>query len=441
VRLVRLPGNGEPLIRASIIDSRERQRREKIQRATFQISEAVHTAADLPNLYREIHTIVAGLMPARNFYIALLEPLSQMIEFAYHVDERASQPPPQPMNTGLTSVVLRLGKPLLVGHEMAKLKQRVGQKVAFEGLEQAAYLESGLPAAVWLGVPLLLQGKAIGVVAVQDYENPHAYCDNDKQILTFVAGQIALAIERKRAEAELLRTLAREKELGQLKSTFVSMVSHEFRTPLAIIQSSAEILRDYFPQLEAFQREEQLQSIIKNTQRMAGIMEEILVLSRLDSGKMEFKPAPLDLTRFCHTVVDQVLSATGRQCPIELCLRAPVPEAHADERLLGYILSNLLGNAVKYSPPGQPVHFSFEREDSHVLCRICDQGIGIPAADQPWLFNAFHRGRNVGERPGTGLGLVLVKRCVELHRGQIRIESTLGKGTQVTLRLPVFQPL
>jgi signal transduction histidine kinase len=361
-----------------------------------------------------------------------------MIEFAYHVDERTSQPSPQPMNTGLTSVVLRTAKPLLVDPAMVTRKLQVGEKVTFEGFEEAAYLECGVPAAVWLGVPLLLQGQAIGVVAVQDYGNAQAYCENDKQILTFVAGQIALAIERKRAEAELLRTLAREKELSQLKSTFVSMVSHEFRTPLGIIQSSAEILRDYFVQLEPVQREEQLRSIIKNIQRMAGIMEEILVLSRLDSGKVEFKPAPLDLDVFCRRVVDQVLSATGRRCPIELSLKIPAVQAHADERLLEYIFSNLLANAVKYSPPENLVRFILERDGSDALCEICDHGIGIPAADQAWLFNAFYRGSNVGERPGTGLGLVVVKRCVELHRGQVRIESTLGKGTRVTLRLPLF---
>jgi len=307
-----------------------------------------------------------------------------------------------------------------------------------EGVEEAAYVESGVPAAVWLGVPLLLQGKVIGVVAVQDYGNAQAYGEDDKQILTFVAGQIALAIERKRSEAELLRTLAREKELGQLKSTFVSMVSHEFRTPLGIIQSSAEILRDYFGELQPAEREEQLQSIIKNTQRMAGMMEEILVLSRLDSGKMEFKPGPLDLARFCRRVVDEMLSATERRCPIELCLGALPAQAQADERLLDYIFSNLLSNAVKYSPPGSSVRFTLEREGKHALCRICDRGIGIPAADQPWLFNAFHRGTNVGERPGTGLGLVLVKRCIELHGGQVQIESTVGQGTRVTLLLPLF---
>jgi signal transduction histidine kinase len=102
------------------------------------------------------------------------------------------------------------------------------------------------------------------------------------------------------------------------------------------------------------------------------------------------------------------------------------------------IFTNLLSNAVKYSEPGRPVEFRLERDGRDVVCTVRDHGIGIPEADQAWLFNAFHRGSNVGPRAGTGLGLVIVKRCVELHGGMIHVESKLGEGTVVTVRLGVF---
>jgi PAS domain S-box-containing protein len=439
IRLVRLPGDGPSQVRASIIDNTERKRREKIVQATFEISEAVHTTEDLADLYKHIHVVVGGLMPARNFYIALLDPNTEVITFAYHVDEVEATPPPLKMNTGLTSVVLRTGKACLVPCKMQARKRRVGNEVMFEGSPGISYVECGVPAAIWLGVPLLLQNKAIGVIAVQDYQNETAYGEQEKQILTFVAGQIALAIERKRAEQELLKTLAREKELGRLKSNFVSMVSHEFRTPLSIIQSSAEILRDYFNQLEGVEREEQLGSIVKNTRRMAVMMEEILVLSRLDAGKTEFIPKPLQLDAFLRRVVDEVFSAGDRRCPVELSLPSDAGNACADEGLLGHIFTNLLSNAVKYSQTGAVVHFDLKREGREAVCVIRDRGIGIPEDDQPWLFNAFQRGSNVGDRPGTGLGLVLVKRCVELHGGKVRIESQVGVGTTVTVRMPIFE--
>jgi len=244
---------------------------------------------------------------------------------------------------------------------------------------------------------------------------------------------------RKQMEAELQRTLEREKELSQLKGNFVSMVSHEFRTPLAIIQSSAELLREFFEKMQPAERDEQLASIAGNTRRMAGMMEEILVLSRLDAGKLEFRPSVLDLGSFCGRVVDEALSATNRRCPIDLSLGSGLPQARADERLLAHIFTNLLSNAVKYSEPGASVWFAVERDSAEAVCVIRDEGIGISEDDQQMLFTAFHRGGNVGSRAGTGLGLLLVKRCVEMHRGKVRIESKVGHGTTVTVRLPVFE--
>lgn len=244
--------------------------------------------------------------------------------------------------------------------------------------------------------------------------------------------------QRKQVEAELLRTLAREKELGQLRSNFVSMVSHEFRTPLGIIQSSAEILEDYFERLEPAERQEHLQSIRKNTRRMAGLMEEVLLIGSLEAGKMEFKPSRLELSCFVRKLVDEVRSATNRRCPIECSLAGAPPQFRADERLLGHIFTNLLTNAVKYSDPGQPVRLEIGCAGQEVVCAIRDQGIGIAEADQEWLFHAFHRGQNVAGRAGTGLGLVIVKRCVDLHGGNIEVQSTLGKGTDVTVKLPII---
>lgn len=244
--------------------------------------------------------------------------------------------------------------------------------------------------------------------------------------------------QRKEAEEEMQKALGREKELSELKSNFVSLVSHEFRTPLGIIQSSAELLRDFHQRMPANEREEQLESITRNTRRMAGMMEEILVLSRLDAGKLDFHPEVLDFTSFCRRVVDEVLSATNRRCPIELSLKPLPARAQADERLLGHIFTNLLNNAVKYSEPGATVRFSVSQDGLDVVCTVRDQGIGIPEIDRQQIFNAFHRGSNVGTRPGTGLGLLLVKRCTDLHGGKLEVHSRVAEGTTVTVRLPVF---
>lgn len=244
--------------------------------------------------------------------------------------------------------------------------------------------------------------------------------------------------QRKAAEAELLKSLAREKELGQLKSNFVSMVSHEFRTPLGVIMSSAEILENYLDQLEPEDRREQLVSIRKNTRRMADLMEEVLVLGMVEAGKLDYKPTALDFPAFCRRLVDELQSATNNKCLVQISTPEDVNSAFADERLLQHVFNNLLSNAVKYSPAGSTVHFEIERDADSAVCRIRDHGMGIPDSDLERLFSAFYRGRNAGQVPGTGLGLTIVKRCVELHRGKIKVESTVGRGTTVTVKLPLF---
>jgi signal transduction histidine kinase len=244
--------------------------------------------------------------------------------------------------------------------------------------------------------------------------------------------------ERKRAQADLGRALEAEKDLGQLKSRFVSLVSHEFRTPLGIIMSAADILRNYAERLAPERRTEHLQEIHDATKHMAGMMEQVLLLGRAESGRIVSNPAPIDLGAFCQKLMEEQRAATNRRCPIQFTGKQGHAPARGDAGLLRHIFNNLLSNAVKYSPEGGAVEFSLERVDGDAVFRVLDHGIGIPAADAARLFTAFHRCANVGEAPGTGLGLLIVKRCVDLHGGDISFESREGRGTTFTVRLPLF---
>lgn len=243
--------------------------------------------------------------------------------------------------------------------------------------------------------------------------------------------------ELEAARSELDRALGQERELGQLKNRFVAMVSHEFRTPLGMTMSALELLRHHRARLSAEKQGELLDDIFSATLRMSGLMEQILVLGRADSGKMNLCPVPLDLPKLARQIGAETLASTGRAKPIEFDFAGELAPVALDESLLRLILGNLLSNAVKYSPEDGVVRLLASREGDRLALEIVDEGIGIPTEDQRHLFEAFHRASNVGEISGTGLGLVLVKRCVEIHLGTLEFESEPGRGTHFRITLPV----
>ncbi|MBX7207965.1 MAG: hypothetical protein K1X78_06635 [Verrucomicrobiaceae bacterium] len=246
--------------------------------------------------------------------------------------------------------------------------------------------------------------------------------------------------ELDRTRQDLERALSAEKELGQLKSRFVSIVSHEFRTPLAVIGSSAEIVERYHDRLSSGQRGEHIESIVKNVRRMACMMEDALVLSRLDSSALACRPRHLDPVALCTRLVDEMTSASERRNPVRVEAGAGLEKpACLDETLLRHMLANLLGNASKYSPQGSPVTLRVWREGDEAHFEVEDQGIGIPEADQARIFEAFHRAENVGKIKGTGLGLVITKRCCDLHGGRITFVSRLGEGTCFHIVIPCHE--
>jgi len=245
--------------------------------------------------------------------------------------------------------------------------------------------------------------------------------------------------ELQSAQEELHRALHTERELGELKSRFVSMVSHEFRTPLGVTMSAVEVIRHYDEKLDATSRRELCDDIYTATRNMAGLMEHVLLLGRVEAGKLGFKAAPLDLTELIGKFVDEQRSATSDKCPIQLESDGDTDQAVGDEALLRHIFSNLISNAVKYSPAGEAVTIRIDRHDTNAVCSVIDRGIGIPEQDTEHLFEAFNRASNVGDIPGTGLGLVIVKRCVEFHNGTIGLKSAPGAGTTFTVTLPLFK--
>jgi PAS domain S-box-containing protein len=249
--------------------------------------------------------------------------------------------------------------------------------------------------------------------------------------------------ERKRAEEDIRKTLEKEKELGELKSRFVTVASHEFRTPLAIILSSTELLEHYSHKWSEEKKLTHFQRTQAAVKHMTQLLNDVLLIGKVEAGKLEFNPAPLDLAQFCRDLIEEIqLSTTHSQsgCPsynIAFCSQGQCTNPCMDEKLLRHILSNLLSNAIKYSPQGGAVHFDLVCNQGEVIFRVRDEGIGIPEADQAKLFDSFHRASNVGTISGTGLGLAIAKKSVDLHGGTIAVQSEVKAGTTFTVTLPL----
>ncbi|MEG3876929.1 ATP-binding protein [Microcoleus sp. herbarium7] len=258
-------------------------------------------------------------------------------------------------------------------------------------------------------------------------------------------GQVLLLIaeardisDRKRAEAEILKALAREKELSELRAKFVTMVSHEFRTPLTTIQFSAGLLQDYSSQWSEDKKSTHFVRIQLAVKRMTELLEDILVIGKIEANTLQFQPVSLNLEKFCRQLVEEQQLNDSNQHPIAFKYEGENCNAQMDEKLLRQILGNILSNAIKYSPSGSAVSLQLKCQDREAIFQVEDRGIGIPQADLERILETFYRATNVGTISGTGLGLAIVKRAVELHGGQLAIESQEGSGTIFTITLPLI---
>jgi PAS domain S-box-containing protein len=244
--------------------------------------------------------------------------------------------------------------------------------------------------------------------------------------------------QRRQAEDEIRFALARERELSEMKSRFVAVASHEFRTPLAAILSSIELLDDYGTRLPEAERKEVVGLIKGAVARMNGMVEQVLLTSRLEAGQFVFEPQPLAVGPLLVQLVTELDQAHAQSSRIALRWDAGGTGAEVrriDARLLRHILVNLLGNALKYSPADAPVRCTATADGDTLCLSIVDRGIGIPPQDLPRLFERFHRGTNVGNVQGTGIGLHVVRECVQLHGGTITVDSPPGAGTTFRVRL------
>ena len=243
---------------------------------------------------------------------------------------------------------------------------------------------------------------------------------------------------QKRLEVEIAANLEKEREVSEMKTRFISVTSHEFRTPMAAAMVSADMLLNHFDRIAPAKRMEMLGRIMTSLHRMTAMLEDVLTLNRMDANRTEVRPAPIDLRSFAQSIIDEIRLGDHDAHRFELHSAGDTAHVVSDINLLHHIFANLLSNAARYSPAGTDIVVRIKAEAGFVSVMVEDHGIGIPEADRERIFESFERGSNVGTIKGTGLGLNIVKRVAELLGGTIGVDAVEGGGSRFTVTFPLI---
>jgi signal transduction histidine kinase len=237
---------------------------------------------------------------------------------------------------------------------------------------------------------------------------------------------------------ELKESLEREKELSILKSSFVSMASHEFRTPLTSISATSDVILRYYDKLSREEINQRLMKIKNEVSDMTTTLEDILIIGKSDSQKLNYNPKNLDIIPLIKHIISEYQLGESKSRKLTFKISSSLIMVNVDKKWIKHIIINLLSNALKYSEKDTPIEISINKDKTGVKFSFRDYGIGISKKDIKHLFEPFHRGNNVGEISGTGLGLSVLQKALDLHKGKIEVESEIGKGSNFRVILPIL---
>lgn len=309
----------------------------------------------------------------------------------------------------------------------------------FEGTSAEQALQNVMTAGIWKGevIHKTPAGRILHIQAATSVIH-----DNQGTVTGLVSVNRDITDQKLAAQAlaeheHLQQELQHAQELSETRNRFVSMVSHEFRTPLAVIEMSTDMIERYWERMGPEKQQTHLRNIRSMVKRLDGLLADFTVVMRAESGHLTFKPSLIDIEQQVRQLIDEFRGALTEKHTIAYSAEGSLNEVMGDPVLLGYIVRNLVSNAIKYSPDGGDIQVELAQTGSQITLKVQDQGIGIPPNDLDKLFSAYHRAENVGTIPGTGLGLKIVKDCAALHGGRIEVSSELNRGTTFIVTLEI----
>ena len=425
--------NNNKIIRMGTLrDIGVHMREEKLKQVILEILEAANSEKNLGELFRFIHSSIKKLMKADNFYIAYYKRDSDLLTFPYFVDEVDNDSSSKRLGKGLTEYVLRTGKSVLIDLDKDAELRRKGE------IELV-----GPQSPIWLGIPLKIKEKTIGVMVVQDYNDANTYDSSHQQILDVISYPISRAIERKMVEEERKDMIIKLKEMNTSKDRLFSLISHDLRAPFNSLLGFAEILRTEFENLTTRDVKEYINVINDSSNTLFEMTNNLLHYSRLQLNKYDYIPKKVLLNEIIQEAIEALKFRIQKK---KIFIRVELKEDYyliADEEMLLTIFKNLISNSIKFSNRDGAIRiFAEESTDninasSSIQISISDEGIGISEQNQQMIDSGvMFSTQGTEKEPGSGLGLLLSKKYILLNKGRLEIISAGLQGTSVIVTFP-----
>ncbi len=407
-------------------DITSKKRKEQTQKIIYNISNAANVTDSLQEFISIVKEELSTIIDTTNFFVALYNNKNNTISLPFHVDEKDNIES-FPAGKTLTAYVIKTKKPLLATEEVFKKLEREGKIELF-----------GADSKVWLGIPLLLKKKAIGVMVVQSYDDEYAYSEEDISTLEIIAAGISSSIERKRVNDELKIALEKAQESDRLKSSFLANMSHEIRTPLNGILGFANLLAE--PDLTNEERSIYASVINKSSKRLMNTINDLIEISKIEVGQVNVTKKETSVNKLLnelHTFFLPDAAEKGLKLAVESILPDEKAVIITDEFMLNGILTNLINNAIKFTEQGG-VTYGYKLKNNFLEFYVKDTGIGVPEDKKESIFNRFEQAETGHSRSyeGSGLGLPISKGYIEKLGGEIWLESKEGKGATFMFTIP-----
>ena len=409
------------------------KRGELAQQVAVNIANAVGSSRDLFELYQVINVELNRLINATNLFIAIYDPVNDEFQLPFQQDQVEEKIPVIPAGKTLTRYVFSKNEAVL-------LKVEDIERMAEEGIID----RRGVPAQTWMGVPLRSESSTIGALVIQNYEDRDAFTNDDLELLKFISNQIRISIERKKAEIELIEAKERAIQSDKIKTSFLTNMSHEVRTPMNAIIGFSTLLSDV--DISKDETEEYIGLINSNAGLLLKIIDNIIEVARLEAGEIALECKSFGVNQMLLELLEEFENSNVRKSNVSI----NISSAGSDEEYMLYndpvrlkqLLTILIGNGLKFTDEGS-VDFGYKLNQNHQIeFDVQDTGIGIPLSQQKNIFEPFRQADNSLTRKfgGAGIGLTIVKHLVNLMNGQIILESEEGKGSRFRIILPIVKP-